>query len=183
MNLTFQRASISYIDNPDYNVSMSAAGEKLHQEIRRSHSHPLRSFSYLSFLPFSQLWERLSLWNILDGLTSSPTGTSHAGMPNAGSWGRRRARKALEEETPLGADFTAIEYAKEPKILEAPSLEILYYADVVGEVPSSTEPSGFVEPPSDPFDIGNGDLPPEWGIDVAIKGGVIRYGPWADRQR
>ena len=35
----------------------------------------------------------------------------------------------------------------------------------------------------DPFDIGNGDLPPEWGIDLVVRGGFIRYGPWADRQR
>lgn len=37
--------------------------------------------------------------------------------------------------------------------------------------------------PLDPFDIGNGDLPPEWGFDLVIRNGVLRYGPWADRQR
>ena len=183
MNLTFQRASICYVDNPDHNVSMQAAGEKLHHEIRRSHSPPLRSFSYLSFLPFAQLWEGLRLWSIIDNLVPSPNSDPHGGTGNTGSWSRRRARKALEEETPLGADFTRIEYAKEPKILEAPSLDLLYYADAVGRVPATSELSGLAEPPSDPFDIGNGDLPPEWGIDVAIKGGVVRYGPWADRQR
>jgi hypothetical protein len=32
-------------------------------------------------------------------------------------------------------------------------------------------------------DIGNGDLTPEWGVDVAIKGAKVNYGPWTDRQR
>lgn len=33
------------------------------------------------------------------------------------------------------------------------------------------------------MDIGNGDLAPEWGVDLAIHGGLVNYGPWADRQR
>jgi hypothetical protein len=32
-------------------------------------------------------------------------------------------------------------------------------------------------------DVGNGDLAPEWGVEISIKGGIIAYGPWADRQR
>jgi hypothetical protein len=27
------------------------------------------------------------------------------------------------------------------------------------------------------------DLPPEYGIDINVHGGMIKYGPWADRQR
>lgn len=81
----------------------------------------------------------------------------------------------------MGADFSVLEYAIERKILEAPVLELSYYADVVGVVPRQ----GYDAPPNplDPFDIGNGDTPPEWGIDLVIRNGVLRYGPWADRQR
>jgi hypothetical protein len=72
------------------------------------------------------------------------------------------------------------EYAIERKILEAPQLELTYYADAVGPVPDepAQRHSAFQ---SD--DIGNGDIPPEWGFDIVISGGVVRYGPWADRQR
>ncbi|KAJ3553006.1 hypothetical protein NM688_g3848 [Phlebia brevispora] len=122
LNLTFQNASICYVNNADYDESAIATGEK----------------------------------------TSS---------------------QALEDETPLGADFSTMEYAKESKILEAPIIEMLYYADAVGFVPEETELNTFTAPGTDPFDIGNGDLPPEWGVDLAIKGGFLRYGPWADRQR
>jgi protein CSF1 len=31
--------------------------------------------------------------------------------------------------------------------------------------------------------VGNGDLAPQYGIDIALQGGTARYGPWADRQR
>lgn len=81
----------------------------------------------------------------------------------------------------MGADFTVLEYAIERKILEAPVLELSYYVDVVGVVPHRGYDAA--PNPSDPFDIGNGDLPPEWGFDLVIRNGVLRYGPWADRQR
>lgn len=81
----------------------------------------------------------------------------------------------------MGADFSILEYAIERKILEAPVLELSYYADVVGVVPHQGYDA--MPNPSDPFDIGNGDLPPEWGFDLVIRNGVLRYGPWADRQR
>lgn len=59
-------------------------------------------------------------------------------------------------------------------------LEVSYYADVVGKVPLEPQQgnSGL-----EFFDVGNGDLPPEWGIDIVVRGGFFRYGPWADRQR
>ena len=81
----------------------------------------------------------------------------------------------------MGADFAVLEYAIERKILEAPILELSYYVDVVGVVPHQGYDAA--PNPSDPFDIGNGDLPPEWGFDLVIRKGVLRYGPWADRQR
>ena len=32
-------------------------------------------------------------------------------------------------------------------------------------------------------EMGNIAPPPEYGIDIVIQGGYVRYGPWADRQR
>jgi hypothetical protein len=91
----------------------------------------------------------------------------------------RRSHKSLDEETPIGAESATFEYAIERKVLETPVLEMSYYADVVGKVPS--EQSGITGLES--FEIGNGDLPPEWGVDIVVRGGFFRYGPWADRQR
>jgi hypothetical protein len=57
-----------------------------------------------------------------------------------------------------------------------------YYCDTAGKVPSVPRMvTGFVG--LETCDIGNGDLSPEWGVDVVVRGGVLTYGPWADRQR
>ena len=93
----------------------------------------------------------------------------------------RKGKKVTDEDTPIGIDFATFEYAIERKILEAPTLELTYYVDVVGEVPSHPVAARFgVDGISD---IGNGDTPPEWGFDLVVYGGFLRYGPWADRQR
>ena len=90
--------------------------------------------------------------------------------------GHTHLRKVADEDTPIGIDFSKFEYAVERKILEAPSLELTYYADVVGEVPTATQLSANAI-----SDISEAD--PEWGFDIIINGGFLRYGPWADRQK
>jgi hypothetical protein len=84
------------------------------------------------------------------------------------------------EDTPIGIDFSTFEYAIEYKLLETPMLELSYYFDAPGEVPPLSEVQA---PVLEPVDVGNGDVSPEWGIDLVIWGGFLRYGPWADRQR
>ncbi|KXS18557.1 hypothetical protein M427DRAFT_86251, partial [Gonapodya prolifera JEL478] len=32
-------------------------------------------------------------------------------------------------------------------------------------------------------DFGNGDLSPEWGVELVFKDASVHYGPWTDRQR
>lgn len=91
------------------------------------------------------------------------------------------SNKVLDEETPIGVDFSTLEYAIERKILETPTLELAYYVDVVGEVPSHISTARYAS--TEMHDIGNCDTDPEWGIDLVIHGGFLRYGPWADRQR
>jgi len=93
----------------------------------------------------------------------------------------RKGKKAIDEDTPIGINFSEFEYAIERKILEAPTLELTYYVDVVGEVPS--HPAAARYGVDGTFDIGNGDTPPEWGFDLVVYGGFLRYGPWADRRR
>jgi hypothetical protein len=91
---------------------------------------------------------------------------------------QKKSPKSAEDATPVGADFSALEYAIEFRILEAPVLELSYHADAVGEVPAHTEHVNI-----ESIDVGNGDISPEWGFDIIISGGFLRYGPWADRQR
>ncbi|KAI9696269.1 MAG: hypothetical protein M1836_005822 [Candelina mexicana] len=75
----------------------------------------------------------------------------------------------------------SVEYAKFSTLADCPVVTMSFYWDVAGVVPQAvqTKMESIIE--SDP-DI-NGDLPPEWGIDLSVGGGVIHYGPWTDRQR
>lgn len=76
--------------------------------------------------------------------------------------------------------WKAIEYGAFPTIVDSPEVSMSIYWDVPGPVPhpeSTRNP-----PPGFETDI-NGDAPPDWGIELKIRGGTISYGPWADRQR
>ena len=76
--------------------------------------------------------------------------------------------------------WKAIEYGAFPTIVDSPEISMSIYWDVPGLVPhleSTRNP-----PPGFETDV-NGDAPPDWGIELKIRGGTISYGPWADRQR
>jgi hypothetical protein len=130
------------------------------------------SFSYLPFSTFQSLWRRLGIYRLVGG---------HGTRSNHRTTFERRRKPRIDEDTPVGADFSTFEYAVNRRILEAPVLDLSYYADVVGDVPPKEDQIRSMDLGT--LDIGNGDLSPEWGIDMVIRGGVLRYGPWADRQR
>jgi len=132
--------------------------------------------AYLSFRAFSKVWRGLKLYSSLSARASSHDSRAAEMSPEP-----MPSRKSADEDTPVGADFIALEYAIERRIIEAPLLELSYYTDIVGDVPDAQEgPRGIG---LESYDIGNGDLPPEWGVDLVIRNGILRYGPWADRQR
>jgi hypothetical protein len=136
--------------------------------------------AYLSFRAFSKVWRGLKLYSSSSARSSS-IHNSRAGERSPGPIPSRKSAKSIDEDTPVGADFTVLEYAVERRIIEAPLLELSYYTDIVGDVPDAQEgPRGIG---LESYDIGNGDLPPEWGVDLVIRNGILRYGPWADRQR
>ncbi|GAA5979280.1 hypothetical protein JCM10908_002865 [Rhodotorula pacifica] len=76
----------------------------------------------------------------------------------------------------------SIEYAKVTTLLLSTEIEMTYYVDVAGVVPDESHHRNRVAG-LETHDIGNGDLSPEWGVDLVVHGASITYGPWADRQR
>jgi hypothetical protein len=78
-------------------------------------------------------------------------------------------------------EWDGIEYAKTSLIADIPCVNVDFYWDVTGPVPSEIDNSMFVDP-NRPNDI-NGSVPPNYGMDIEIYGGTINYGPWADRHR
>ncbi|KAL6237349.1 hypothetical protein BDW75DRAFT_86922 [Aspergillus navahoensis] len=78
------------------------------------------------------------------------------------------------------SEWDAIEYGRFSTILDSPSMTVIYFWDIPGVVKAHSTADGLSPPRL--ADI-NGTSPPEWGIDVKIAGGMINYGPWADRER
>ena len=78
--------------------------------------------------------------------------------------------------------WKAIEYGQVETIIDCKSIGMSFFWDVPGPVlPVAKE--GW-----DDFYRGhekdvNGSQPPEWGLNLRVGGGVVNYGPWADRQR
>ncbi|KAF7315604.1 hypothetical protein MIND_00075800 [Mycena indigotica] len=173
LHLTFQQAIVRYVQNENYRGPMTVTGELLRNPIKKSTKLDQIS-AYLSYQGFAKVWRSLRLYNLIKKFPTNDDLASHS-VPRSRSHGKH---KSLDEETPLGADFTTFEYAIERKILEAPVVELTYYTDAVGDVPPLPHTMDI-----GPGDIGNGDMGPEWGVDLVIRSGIVRYGPWADRQR
>ncbi|KIY46774.1 hypothetical protein FISHEDRAFT_46624 [Fistulina hepatica ATCC 64428] len=159
LTLNFEQPVVRYVDNVHYFESMDSLGKAIKNQMKKFGANSLKTQDYFNYAQFSRLWRSLKLRSLVrallnSGVRASATHRTHASV------------SALDEG----------EYAIERRILEAPVLEMVYYSDVPGVVPAQPVP-GLVD------DIGNGDIAPEWDIELGIQGGTIRYGPWADRQR
>ncbi|KAI6157760.1 hypothetical protein BKA82DRAFT_130576 [Pisolithus tinctorius] len=176
LNLRFQSAVIRLVENPDYQGAMPDIGHYIRVRTESSSYADRIPLLYLSHEVFARVWRALKLYPWFRHSPHVGTGYNHQhSVPRKYPW------KGLDEGAFVGAEINKLEYAIERRIVEAPTLELSYYVDVVGEVPAEVTGAGGIGLES--YDIGNGDLPPEWGIDLVIHNGVIRYGPWADRQR
>ncbi|TDL24302.1 hypothetical protein BD410DRAFT_116796 [Rickenella mellea] len=173
LRVGFENVFMSCIDNQDYWNSVPSIGKDVQRHLEKMNPEKVEGSSHLSFRRFMKLWRRRRKF-------FHPTlANNKKDFHTAKS--KKKASKSVEDESHIGADFSTLEYAIDRKLLETRLLEMTYYSDVPGVVPANApkhEYSGLED-----MDIGNGDLPPEWGVDLITHGGFVRYGPWADRQR
>ncbi|KAI9269315.1 hypothetical protein BDA99DRAFT_348390 [Phascolomyces articulosus] len=89
-----------------------------------------------------------------------------------------RAQRDSDRTTGHSTTFHE-DYARVNNAIECSKMAVLYYADVPGPVPSTDVlgSSGVG------IDVGNGGLPPEWGVRILMWNAMFHYGPWTDRQR
>ncbi|KAI1182293.1 hypothetical protein F5B17DRAFT_421045 [Nemania serpens] len=78
--------------------------------------------------------------------------------------------------------WSSLDYAAVNTVVDSPEGTLKIYWDVPSKVPESTRSQPSPIDANNP-DYINGDTPPAWAISLALKGGVVNYGPWADRQR
>lgn len=100
------------------------------------------------------------------------------GVPGQSHWLGLTRYLDGDDDTIEQERWKTIEYGRFPTIIDSPKIAMCLHWDVPGLIPISD--NNLSRPSSD--DI-NGSSPPDWGIDLRILGGTVRYGPWADRQR
>ncbi|KAH3668507.1 hypothetical protein OGAPHI_002261 [Ogataea philodendri] len=75
--------------------------------------------------------------------------------------------------------FPKSDYARYTHIFDSEYVDLHYFFDMLGTTPNVPSQFPNLEGP----DIGNGDLPPANNIDISVSGGVVHFGPWADKER
>ncbi|OCF72268.1 hypothetical protein I204_06644 [Kwoniella mangroviensis CBS 8886] len=176
INLTFHNASVLMRTNVDYSGPLLAHGKKVYDELlKRQPDLTSKPPSALSiFTGFHLLSKQFRF--IHDPKFSTPP---VAGLPTDKIWKGLARYREPESGEAKGPKREEREYAKVTTLLETPKLEFTYYADTPGVVPLPSE-APYID---DQDQIGNVDIPPEYGIDITIHKGNVKYGPWADKQR
>ncbi len=190
----FSHPVIEFKHNKDYTESQMSEGAKTLSRSNRAFEEktqwfgrvdPRRRFrdiwtSFRDFVPYHRgSVESLTHLrpNLGDPLSSSDE--------NAGIFGQNRwlgLTRYLDNDDDLIEQerWKAFEYGALPTIVDSPQISMSIYWDVPGmvaHIESTRNP-----PPGFETDI-NGAAPPDWGIDLKVRGGTVSYGPWADRQR
>ncbi|KAI1129496.1 hypothetical protein F5Y10DRAFT_149619 [Nemania abortiva] len=102
-------------------------------------------------------------------------------IPGLSRWqGLSRYLNADDEDDKLR--WSSLDYAAVNTVVDSPAGTLKIYWDVPSKVSKDTQSRPSPIDPND-ADYVNGAVPPAWSISLALKGGVINYGPWADRQR
>ena len=179
--------------NHDFKATQlaSAARRKQHTETAKEHrrgkihvswfSRTRRSGNFLSRWPFLSHKSTDSIATA-PGSRRNPLHTVEPmiELPGQARW-QGLTRYLDEDQHNEHDEWDPIEYARSPTLADLPKVKVAFYWDIPGPVPlhSDLQESSHI---SDTSDI-NGSTPPEYGLDIAIFGGIINYGPWTDRQR
>lgn len=187
----FKKVDVAMKPNRDFKRLQSEAA---HQVVRDQTLHPHRvkktSSPFLHHL--NHRWQRLaspfarSRKHMGSVRTASPKSDASRSStafpekaPGQAQW--QGLTRYLDEDTPDDReDWRGIEYAKASTLADCEQVSMRFYWDIPGQVRDQGErPVQFEGPTMTVKDI----PPPEYGLDLAVHGGFVVYGPWADRQR
>ncbi|KFY24277.1 hypothetical protein V491_02218 [Pseudogymnoascus sp. VKM F-3775] len=187
-DLHFGHPMIQLKPNEDYNEDQTATANRAKDDIKdRTDVAEGVLYPHRFFYRY-----RRKAWHKLQGIipyfsssvetfsssTAEPVLSDSTTQGNLEQW--QGLSRYLNDEEDGKAKWSSFEYATVSTILDSPEASVSYYWDIPGKVPVEI---GSTKPQSWQTNDINGDVPPEWGIDVIIKGALINYGPWADRQR
>ncbi|KIM31189.1 hypothetical protein M408DRAFT_327476 [Serendipita vermifera MAFF 305830] len=179
----FRGVHISADDNPDHVATMVNDGKRIHEQFARY--KPTSRMGH-AFSDFRESMRGVTIDNLqTEQKEERPEPKPWTGLSTFMTEAEREKRRQQEQEeankrAEKRKQEVGPEYAKERALLDTQRLQAVYYVDVAGTVPENPV---SMEGTDELVDIGNGDVAPQWGVDLVMHGGVIVYGPWADRQR
>lgn len=102
-------------------------------------------------------------------------------LPGQGQW-HGLMRYMDEIDVNEHEEWQKVEYAKSSELVNCPKVTMCFHWDMPG--PFADNNVDVDTPLGAAFqDDVNESEPPDYGMDLGIHGGVVVYGPWADRQR
>lgn len=190
IDLDFIRPVVQFKANKDFKDSQLAEGARIRARERESTGEAVSGLPAYDQKEKRTLWDSLryalphaarSTASITNKRVRSAHDDSKQGVPGQPRW-LGLTRYMDEEDDVLEQErWKSVEYGRFSTIVDSPSIGASIRWDVPGQVsnPSPSKSDNVSEPT---VDI-NGGEPPDWSIDLRLRGGEIHYGPWADRQR
>lgn len=118
--------------------------------------------------------------SITSDMQDAPTAATQDPIPGQAQW--HGLTRYLDDNDEVANEWQDVEYAKASTLVDVEQVDMRFYWDIPGKVPEiAAERSQLLQDEEE--DHMNGSAPPAYGLDFAIHGGFIVYGPWADRQR
>ncbi|KAH8681166.1 hypothetical protein BX600DRAFT_13663 [Xylariales sp. PMI_506] len=183
--IQFEHPVIEMKDNVDYKEDQLTRAVKDKQTVL--HSHPLQHRSFFRRQRrrvMGKLRDIVPHWrkSVESFSAHSAHGTANieSQIPGASHW-QGLSRYLNEDEEDDKLRWSSVEYAAVTTIVDSPEATLTIFWDVPGKVARDHEFLPTAAP--DQQNNINGTTPPSWAINVRLGGGIVNYGPWADRHR
>ncbi|KAM7206822.1 protein CSF1 [Naviculisporaceae sp. PSN 640] len=181
----FQHPVIEMKENQDFKEDQATRATREKHAPHASFPPPARSsFGQWGRKVLVFVRKRIPFWKPAVDTSSADsdrgidTAASH--LSGSARW-QGLSRYLYDETDDQKSRWASSEYAAVPTILDSPEATLTIFWDVVSKVQPPSESSR--DKATEYLSNINGDVPPAWAINLAVKGGSINYGPWADRQR
>lgn len=182
-NVDFQNPVIEIRDNEEYREDQSARATKEREPVVPKSALPKKAiFRHRRRQALHALRNMVPYWRgSVESFTSDSRGdlgTSASHQVGNAQW-QGLSRYLEDRAQDDRARWASVEYAAETTILDSPSLHFTMYWDSGRKV----MPRHRVRHSEDSLHHVNGCEAPGWGVRFVVGGGVVNYGPWADRHR
>jgi len=193
MKFEFKNINVAMKPNRDFKQLQLDAAKRIVRE-REINDKPLEGPTFHPFEGlkqpahgFARLFRRrkrnrgsIRTASIASDIHDAPTAAPQDPIPGQAQW--HGLMRYLDDNDEGVNEWQDVEYAKASTLVDVEQVDMRFYWDIPGKVPEvAAELNHLLQDEQE--DHMNGSKPPDYGLDFAVHGGFIVYGPWADRQR